>query len=198
MTIGTLLLVMGSAVALGQSAQAQTRPVPKTEAEEITLALSAAPESLRGGAGVWVLDKSGYRKVRETTNGLTCQIDRERADTLEPICWDPEGTATIMPVSHDRAKWRAAGVSDAEIERKVADGFSSGAYRAPRRPGIAYMLSTHNYVFNGERVIHFSPHVMAYAPYLKNADIGSTGTDMTAPWILNEGSPHAYMIIVAK
>lgn len=171
------------------------RAAPQTEAEEVTLALSAAPASMRAGASVWVLGKEGYRQVRPATNGLSCLVEHERTDTSEPICWDAEGTSTIMPVTIDRAKWRAAGVSEADIARRIADRFADGTYRAPRRSGIAYMLSAHNYVFNGERVIHFTPHVMAYAPYLRNADIGATGDDMSAPWVLNEGSPHAYIIL---
>jgi hypothetical protein len=198
MTIrGVLLLAGASLMTMGQT-PAPKPPVPATEAEEVALAVSAAPESLRAGAAVYVLGKDGYRKVRSTTNGLTCLVSHDRPDTTEPICWDPEGTETIMPVALDRAKWRAQGVSEAEIERRIADGFAKGAYRAPRRAGIAYMLSAHNYVFNGERVIHFSPHVMSYAPYLRNADIGSDGTDPNAPWILEEGSPHAYIIVVTK
>ena len=176
----------------------QELPVVKTEAEEIAMALGAAPESLRADAGVWVMGKTGYRQVRPAKNGLTCLVEHGRPDTNEPICWDPEGTETIMPLVLDRAKWRAAGVTDDEITRKAAEGFANGTYRAPRRPGIAYMLSEHNYVFNGQKVIHYSPHVMSYAPYLHNADIASTGNDPDAPWILNEGSPHAYIIVVMK
>ncbi len=39
---------------------------------------------------------------------------------------------------------------------------------------------------------------MFYAPYMTNADIGATGKDPNAPWILNEGSPHAYIIVVTR
>jgi hypothetical protein len=60
------------------------------------------------------------------------------------------------------------------------------------------MLSAENYVFNGERVIKYHPHVMSYAPYMTNADIGVTGTDPNAPWVLHEGSPHAYIIIAVR
>jgi hypothetical protein len=39
---------------------------------------------------------------------------------------------------------------------------------------------------------------MIYAPYLTNKDIGATGKDPNAPWVLNEGSPHAYIIVVTR
>ena len=47
----------------------------------------------------------------------------------------------------------------------------------------------------------FAPHVMLYAPYMKNADIGALpehrGSE-AQPWILNEGKPWAYIIVVPK
>lgn len=174
----------------------QAGPVrPASEAAEVILALDAAPEGLRAGATVYVLASDGYRRAREGTNGVSCLVERSRPDTQEPICWDREGSETILPVALDRAAWRAEGLDGPEIERRVAEGFADGRYRAPRRPGLAYMLSTENFVFNGQRVIKFGPHIMSYAPYLTDADIGSTGTDPAAPWILNPGSPHAYIII---
>ncbi|MEZ5317117.1 MAG: hypothetical protein R2752_06915 [Vicinamibacterales bacterium] len=170
---------------------------PATRDGEIALALSALPESLRPSATVYVLGPKGYEKAREGTSGVHCLVSHDRPDTQEPICWDREGAETILPVKLDEAAWRAAGVPEAEIEARVAAGFRSGRYRAPRRSGVAYMLSAENWVFNGEKVIHYVPHVMMYAPYLTNADIGADGKDPNAPWILDEGSPHAYIIVVA-
>lgn len=190
------------AMTLGLAGYAQTTGVsftrPATEAAEIEMALGALPEAMRPHATVYVLGPKGYRKAREGTSGVSCLVERSRPDTQEPICWDREGSEIIMPVAMDRAVWQAAGVSADEIERRVEQRFADGTYRAPRRPGVSYMLSAHNYVFNGERVIHFSPHVMFYAPYMTNRDIGSDGTDPMSPWILNEGSPHAYMIVVTR
>jgi hypothetical protein len=170
---------------------------PATEAEESALALSALPEPMRAGATVYVLGAKGYKKAKDGTSGVSCLVERSRPDTQEPICWDREGSDTIMPVVMAKAEWRAAGVAEAEITARVNDGFATGKFRAPRRGGVAYMLSE-NWVFNGQRVVKYSPHVMFYAPYLTNADIGSNGKDPHAPWILNEGSPHAYIIVVTR
>jgi hypothetical protein len=152
---------------------------PATEAEEATLALGAAPESLRAAA-----------------NGLTCLVERSRPDTQEPICWDAEGTATILPVVLAQAEWKAQGLSDDDVTRRTNEGFATGRFRAPARAGVAYMLSPKNFVFNGRNVIHYHPHVMVYAPYVTNAMIGADMKDPYMPWVLNEGSPHAYIIVV--
>jgi hypothetical protein len=171
---------------------------PATAEDEATLALTALPEPLRATATVHVLGPKGYRRVREGSSGINCLVERERPDTQEPICWDAEGSDTIMPVAYARAEWRAAGLSEEAIERRVGESFAAGRFRAPRRGGVAYMLSTDNYVHNGQRVVRFVPHVMCYAPYVTNRDIGSTGQDANAPWVLHEGSPHAYIIVVTR
>ena len=202
---GALFLTAAAIVDCGAEpvmAEAQEPSVmftpPATEAEEIALALSALPTTMRAGAAVYVLKSGGYRKVRDGSNGLSCLVGHDRPDTLEPICWDKEGTETILPVKLDEAVWRARGESEEAIAAKVADGFANGTYRAPRRPGVSYMMSGENFVFNGTKVIKYFPHVMSYAPYLTNTDIGADGKDPYAPWILNPGTPHAYIIVVTR
>jgi hypothetical protein len=188
----------GVLAATAAQTAAPAMKAPATEAEEMALALGALPESMRATAAVHVLGPKGYKKAREGTSGINCMVERSRPDTQEPICWDREGSESIMPVAYAKAEWRAGGLKEDEVERRVADGFASGRFRTPRRGGVAYMLSTENYVFNGQRVIKYHPHVMFYAPYMTNADIGANGKDPNAPWILNEGSPHAYIIVVTR
>src|SRR5260370_28304966 len=65
--------------------------------KEIELALSAAPEHLRKGAGVYVLERSGFVKVRDSANGFTCIVNRDHPLNQKPVCFDAEGTATILP-----------------------------------------------------------------------------------------------------
>ena len=192
--------VLMSAVLAATAAQTPSPAMkaPATEADEMALALGALPESMRATAAVHVLGPKGYKKTREGTSGINCLVERSRPDTQEPICWDREGSESIMPVAYARAEWRGAGLKEDEVEGRVAEGFASGRFRTPRRGGVAYMLSTENHVFNGQRVIKYHPHVMFYAPYMTNADIGATGKDPNAPWILNEGSPHAYIIVVTR
>jgi hypothetical protein len=45
------------------------------------------------------------------------------------------------------------------------------------------------------KVGHFPPHLMFYAPYLTNADIGSDGNPSSPVSIVGEGTPHALIIV---
>lgn len=163
-------------------------------AVQIALAESAGP-AVAAGAAIYVLGPKGYTKVRDSRNGFTCLVSRQRPDTLEPECFDGEGTAAVVPVRLFVEAQRALGTSEPRIEALVDAGFRKGRFRAPRKPGLVYMLSDHNYVFDPERkaVIHFPGHLMFYAPYATQKDVGS---GPGAPYIVAPGTPHALMIVV--
>jgi hypothetical protein len=161
---------------------------------QIALAESAGPP-VSADAAIYVLGPKGYIKAREGRNGFTCLVSRERPDTLEPECFDGEGTATVVPVRMFVERHRAAGTSDARITALVDDGYRKGRFKAPRKAGLVYMLSDHNYVFDPGRqaVIHFPGHLMFYAPYATQKDVGS---GPGAPYIVAPGTPHALIIVV--
>ena len=193
-----IALIVITIIGLPQATSPAPFKRPANETEEIALALAALPAPLRADAGVYVLGPTGYRLARPGTSGVHCLVSRDRPDSQEPICWDREGSETILPLALAKAEWRAGGATEQEIDRREHEGFATGRFRAPRRAGVSYMLSTENWVFNGQRVIKYHPHVMVYAPYVTNADIAATGKDPHAPWVLNEGSPHAYIIVVTR
>lgn len=188
--VGVCFTVVGAASA----EQEQTNGLPR--ADEIALALEAGPPSLTAEAKVYVLGGAGYEVAREGSNGASCLVSRDRADTLEPLCFDAEGTRVILPVYLERARLRAGGMDEEDVQARIQEGFDNGTYVAPAKGGIAYMLSARNQVFNGSEVISYPPHVMVYAPFATNADIGAEMSDPYMPWVLEEGSPHAYVIVV--
>jgi hypothetical protein len=165
------------------------------EAVQIALAESAAPPAVALAATIYVIDPSGYRKVREGGNGFTCLVSRQRRDTLEPECFDAEGTATVLPTRLFVESRRASGAGDAAIDAELEEGYRIGRFAPPRKPGIVYMLSPHNFVFDPERgeIIHFPGHLMFYAPYATEKDVGS---GPGAPYIVSPGTAHALMIVV--
>jgi hypothetical protein len=61
------------------------------------------------------------------------------------------------------------------------------------------MMSDYNYIYveNAGEVMKVPPHMMFYAPHLKNSDIGgslkSAATNVGTPFVFNEGV-HGFMI----
>ena len=160
---------------------------------ETRLAVNALPKELRDGAAVMVLESNGYVKVRSGTNPFTCIVSR-RGGNLYPVCFDEEGTRTILPAFADDAVFRMKGSTEQEIEQKLAEGFEQGRYRPPSRPGIAYMLSPATYMMNSEKLARTPPHTMFYAPFLTNADIGGI-LGKTA--FVDRPGPHGMIIVLA-
>ena len=185
----------------GQSSTNQ-RPQVMDREKEIALALSACPPSVAGKAAVYVLDHAGYIKVRDGANGFTAIVQHSMPTSQEPQCMDAEGTRTFLPRYLKVAEWRAQGKGAEEIKLLVAQAFAKGIFRPPSKPGVDYMLSTENLVPNAKgEVTHFPPHVMFYAPYLTNADLGADGPlgpdgNPNAPaFVAGEGNPHALIIV---
>jgi hypothetical protein len=199
------LLVLAALVAASASAAAQSRqdaasrqPPPMERQKEIALALSACPAFVSSKAAVYVLSESGYIKVRDSQNGFTAIVEHGRATSQEPQCMDAEGTRTHLPRILKTAELRAQGKSAEDIKRFVADAFASGVFQPPIRPGVIYMLSTENVVVVDEEksiVAPYPPHLMFFAPYLTNADLGSDGSPAGPAFVVNEGSPHALIIV---
>lgn len=186
--------------AVAQSAPAGSRQQPALidREKEIALALSACPKSVASKAAVYVLEKSGYVKIRDSQNGFTAIVQHSLPTSQEPQCMDAEGTRTFLPRILKVAELRAGGKSPEEIKRFVADAFAKGSFQAPTRPGVDYMLSTENVVAIDDAkgiIAPFPPHVMFYGPYMTNADLGSDGNPSGPAFVAGEGSPHALIIV---
>jgi hypothetical protein len=149
-------------------------PIPLLpEALEMELALSAAPERVSSAATVLRLTDDGYVEVRKGTNGFTCLVQRSNPRSVAPMCYDVEGTRTVVPVIRDEAVRRAHGESNEAIERATEEGFRSGKYEAPEKPGISYMISPVQELVGPDGTVRsFMPHLMFYAPNTTDADIG--------------------------
>jgi hypothetical protein len=203
---GICFLMLAAQLVVSASAAAQSTPAAGNQSpplmdrqKEIALALSACPPSVASKAAVYVLEKSGYLEVRGSQNGFTAIVERSSLPTSQaPQCIDAEGTRTFLPRLLKEAQLRAQGKSREEIRRFDADAFANGLFKPPMRPGIDYMLSTENMLPIDEDkglVAPFPPHVMFYGPYLTAADLGSDDNSGGPVSVINEGTPHALIIV---
>ncbi|HEX5862747.1 MAG TPA: hypothetical protein VF014_00485 [Casimicrobiaceae bacterium] len=180
----------GDGVRFAQSPQYPLLP----RALEIELALSAAPKHLRDDATVWVLDTSGYAIARKGGNAFACVVSR-RAGDLFPVCWDAEGTRSLLRLDVDDAQLRLSGKSGAQIETIVTERFKSGQYHEPSRAGLAYMLSPMRYRIDehgGVTRTPSPPHLMFYGPNLTDTDIGGARGAFV---FINRVGPDGMMIV---
>lgn len=156
------------------------------ESLELRYAVSALPPHLRDGATTYLLDPAkGYVLNKKGTNGMTCIVVRSdwqytvrpfRDDIFWPVCYDAEGSKTLLQDYMYAAELRAKGMEANQVHTEVTKRFGTAAYPNPSRAGIAYMLAPIMRTFGDSKVVDpFTmnmPHYMFYAPNVKNADIG--------------------------
>jgi hypothetical protein len=192
------LLLAGNLVAFGQADMpkpAYDFSIPRED--RIKLAESAAPPEISGKATVYLLERSGYVKVRDGTNGFSCFVDRQTPWNSEPTCFDAEGSATTLPTRLFAEGERAKGKSEEQIKTEMDEGYRSGRFKAPAKPGIVYMMSDSVFILvSGNQVVHVPPHLMFYAPYATDKDIGSPAPAANMPHLIRAGQPDAYIIVI--
>jgi hypothetical protein len=202
--------LMGMAAAMPVHAAATLDRMPA--ALETQYALSAAPPAMRAKATVYLLDpQKGYYLSRQGTNGLACAVQRTqwemadfRDDIYYGICFDAAGVKTYLRLVLDTAELRAQGVSPAAVKAEVEKRFRDKTYLPPAKPGISYMVGPiMRTIGPPDMKVHTMamPHLMFYAPYLTNEDIGATMPDfsdhasLAYPFVDKQGiAEHSYMI----
>lgn len=165
---------------------------------KIRLAESAAPAEISGQATVYVLERAGYVKAREGTNEFVCFVDRQTPMNSEPACFDAEGSATTLPTRLFVEEARAKGQTEDQIKAQPDAGYKTGKLKAPAKPGIVYMLSDSIFLFINNKLIKAPPHLMFYAPYATDKDLGDPPAALNMPKIIRTGQPDAYIIVFPK
>jgi len=127
-----IVILVGLLLATNATAFAQAdKPKPAynfslPREERIKLAESAAPPEISGQATVYVLERAGYVKVREGTNGFSCFVDRQSPLNLEPTCFDAEGSATTLVPRFYVEEERGKGKSEEESTPWLRPGTNRG------------------------------------------------------------------------
>jgi hypothetical protein len=196
-----LLLVGTSALAAAQTVAPKAAydfSLPREE--RIKLAKSAAPPEISEHATGYVLDRSGYARVQEGTNGFSCFVDRQTPLNLEPTCFDAEGSASTLPTRIYAEEQRAKGKNEEEIKAGIEAGYKAAKFRAPGKPGIVYMMSEKGMLFiaDANKMVPLPPHLMFYAPYATDKDIGSPPAAANMPHLIRAGQPDAVVIVLPR
>jgi hypothetical protein len=168
---------------------------------EIALARSAAPAEVSRDATVMILTERGFEVAVAGRSGVTCVVNRSQPESLEPQCFDAEGSATVLPIELRRTELLREGRSAAEIDREIGEGLMTGRFRLPRRPAMSYMMSSGQVLYDddGTRAGRWQPHIMIYYPNLTAADLGLGDTPSTdAAVVVDPGQPLSNVMVVVK
>jgi len=168
--------------------------------EKIRLAKSAAPPEISDKATVYVLERTGYVKVQDGTNGFSCFVDRQTPLNMEPTCFDAEGSGSTLLARLYAEEERAKGRSEEQIKAGIEEGYRTERFHAPKKAGIVYMMSDSVYLFipGRDQLVHAPPHLMFYAPYATDKDIGAPPAAANMPHLIRAGQPDAVVIVIPR
>jgi hypothetical protein len=176
--LGTVAILCSAHLAWGQN-----HLKPKTDAEIVANAMSAAPPSISKQATIIAMDGDKMRVVRKGTNGFTCMPDDPGSPGNDPMCLDANGMLWLQ----------------AWMDHKDA----------PRgKPGLVYMLQGGSDASNddpfatqppsGKKWVTTGPHVMvvgvagSLGDYPKSADVP------TRPFVMWGGSSYEHIMMPVK
>lgn len=178
------------------------KPVPLPDSIEIALAMSAAPAELSSNATVYTVRDGKVLTLRAGTNGSSCMVARDsHAGSLYPICYNPEGTRTVLERELMQVRLRTLGVAEDSIDRAVEAAYKSGELEIPKDVALAYMMSPQQVLFSnarkdGRRVGAWHPHLMVYVPGATPAKFGLSDTGTGDPIQVGApGTPQAEVIV---
>ena len=194
--IPAAILLCVTCMGQGRPPAPSPRLEPMPAALESRFALSAAPPHLRADASVYLLDPTrGYQLSRQGSNGISCIVVRSdwqfttaafRDDIFWPVCYDTEGSKTLLQDYLYAAELRARGMDAGQVHAEVLRRLGTAAAPNPSRTGVAYMIAPimRGYTNAPEPVTMNMPHYMFYAPNLTDADIGGHGFSKEYPFML--------------
>ncbi|MGA8490479.1 MAG: hypothetical protein WB711_08675 [Terriglobales bacterium] len=159
---------------------------------EITLARSAAPESISRDAKILVLGRHGYETAVEGKSGFVCVVERSWMAPFDdpefwnpkirgPICFNPAAARSVLPVTYKRTEMVLNGQSKAQIKDGTKAAFEEKELPALEPGAMSYMMSKGAYLTDDDD--HNVAHLMFYVP---STDGSTWGADLPgSPVMLN-------------
>ncbi len=149
---------------------------------EISLAHSAAPESISQDAEVLVLGRHGYESAVKGKNGFVCMVERSwTAGIDDPDFWNPKLRAAIcfnapaartyLPITIKKTELVLAGRSKAQMFEGIKIAFDKMELPPVESGAMCYMMSKQSYLSDHDG--HWHPHLMFFAPLTDSAVWGA-------------------------
>ena len=201
MKSGLIVIALAPATLVAQS-KYPTPPRSLGEANEIALAVTAAPAEISQAADVYVLRGTDFVKARAGTNGCACVVGRDSHDgSRYPICFDREGARTTLLRELMEGSLRAKGKTESEVNALVDAAYRTGELRLSTKSSIAYMMSPQQVLFStpnadGVRVGAWSPHIMLMLPGVAPEQLGlAHDSKVDVIQIHDRGGTHSELIV---
>lgn len=164
---------------------------------EISLARSAAPDSVSREAKILVLGPHGYQTAAEGKNGFVCVVVRSWMlpfDNPEfwnpkvrlPLCMNPPGARLNLPLTFMTTEMALAGLPKSQISTRIKSAYENKELPQPESGAMCYMMSKQQY-FGDKEGNAGDSHLMFWFPQGGQVDWGAEGSD--SPVDVHQYSP---------
>jgi hypothetical protein len=138
---------------------------------EITLARSAAPDSISREAEVLVLGRHGYETAIQGKNGFLCIVERSWTAPIDdpnfwnpklrgPLCLNAAAVRSYLPRTIKKTDLILAGRTKTQMMEAIAAAIDKKELPAMEPGAMCYMLSKQGYL--SDRDGHWHPHLMFF------------------------------------
>ena len=149
---------------------------------EISLARSAAPESISRDAEVLVLGRHGYETAVKGKNGWVCVVERSwmapfddpeflNPDQRVPLCLNPPAARTHLPLTFKTTELAMAGQSKTQMFDSIKAAYDKKELPLPEPGAMCYMMSKQQYF--SRKAGNADPHLMFWFPQKGHIDWGA-------------------------
>jgi hypothetical protein len=149
---------------------------------EISLARSAAPDSISRDASVLVLTRNGYQTAVEGKNGFVCVVERSWTSPFEdpdfwnpklraPVCLNAPAVRSYLPLVIKKTELAIEGRSTTQISDAITAAIGKKELPTPEANAMSYMMSKEGYL--NSRDGNWLPHLMLFLPEIDPGAWGS-------------------------
>ena len=165
-------------------------------ADQIALAVLAAPEESRAGAGVWGYDDNGKPvNLREATNDFVCFGDNPALEQIAARCIPKH----LEYWQLRRYELRAQGTESKDAWKALWKEVESGKLAKPPAAWTVHILEGSSFDASTGRV---SDYVLRWIVTMPNATAESVGLSAKrateTPWLMRAGTPNAHIMVPGR
>lgn len=162
----------------------------------IAAAVVPLPASLRPGAGVVDLSPSGeVNTLRFTTNGMICISDPPGDAWFQPECYH----SAFIPIVYRMRELKAAGQSEAEVDRRIEAEIRLGTLKLTPRPTMNYQMFGPITGYDSTTNTVSSAMTRVQRLFIPWSTSGTSGVpeeeDALHAWIMDQGTYYAHVMI---
>jgi hypothetical protein len=161
-------------------------------AQQIAVALLAAPKDRREGAGVLGYDANGKLvTLRPAANEILCLADNPKLEGIEVDCYHKE----LEPFMARGRELALEGVKGMDRHKRRWQEVDEGKLKLPREPRMLYVLTGKSYD-PAQGVIEDSYlRWVVYTPYATPETTGLSTKSSNEPWLMYPGTAGAHIMI---